>query len=85
MTAGQTDLDEQLVLEDELVLLVLLLGFICLVVLPAHHGRALPAGDVAHYVAAGSHAALDGLVLNDIDDAGEEIGLSVLSAEVLFE
>lgn len=71
-------------LEDELALLVLLVGFKGLVILPANRFLALPARDVADNMATRRHVALAGLARLDVDDAVEKVGLAVLAAEVLL-
>ena len=74
---------EQLCLQDEFALLVLLAGLVRFVVLPAHRFLALSAVNIAYDVATGGHVALVGLGLGDVDNAVEEVGLSMLAAEVL--
>lgn len=76
---------QQLRLEDELALFVLLRRLVRAVVLPANNLVALPAGNVAHNVSAGRHAAVAGLAEVDVDDLAEQKGLAMLAAEVLRE
>lgn len=76
---------QQFGLQDVLPLLVLLRRLVRLVVLPAHRLLALTAADIPHHVAAGRHVALYGIGLRDVDDGGEEVGFTVLAAEVLGE
>lgn len=81
---GLADVAEQLGLEDELALLVLLARLVGLVVLPSDRLLALLARDVAHDVAPRRHAALRRLARVDVDDRVEQVGLAMLTAEVLF-
>lgn len=76
------DVAEELSLEDELALLVLLARLVRLVILPANSLLALFAGDVTDYVSACRHAALRGLAGLNVDYAVEEVGLTMLTAEV---
>lgn len=78
-----TNITEKLGLEDELALLVPLGGLERLVVLPPHRLLAATARNVAHDVAARRHATLVGLARLDVDNRVEEVGFSVLAAEVL--
>lgn len=80
---GSGDGAQQLCLQNELALLVLFARLVSLVVLPADCLLALPAVDVADYVATGRHVALVGIRLGDVDDAVKEVGFAVLAAEVL--
>ncbi len=80
-----SDRAEQLRLQDEFTLLVLLIRFICLVILPADRLFALPAMNVTHDVPACGHVALIRLRLGHIDDAIEQICLSMLAPEVLLQ
>lgn len=79
------DIAQQLGLEDELALLVLLAGLVCLVVLPAHRLLTLLTRDVSHNMATCSHASLGRLARIDVHNVVEEVGLAMLAAEVLFE
>lgn len=74
---------KQLGLQNELALLVLLVGLIGSIVLPSDHLLALAAVDVPDDVAARRHVALAGFTGLDVDDRVEEVGLSVLASEVL--
>lgn len=74
---------QQLGFQDILALLVLLRVLVRLVVFPADGFFALPAVDVTYHVLAGRHLALHGFGLRDVDDGVEEVGFSVLAAEVL--
>lgn len=78
------DIAEQLSLEYELALLIFLGRLVGFVVLPADGLLALAAGDVAHDVPAGGHAALAGLAGVDVYDGVEEVRLAMLAAEVLY-
>lgn len=75
---------EQFLFQDELALLVFLARLVCLVILPPYRFLALSAGNIAHDVSAGGHAALDGLGLGDIHNVIEEVGFAVLAAEILY-
>ena len=72
-------------LKDILPLLVLLRALVRLVVLPPHRLLALSTKDVADNVSARRHVALVRLASFDVDDVVEEVGFSVLAAEVLVE
>lgn len=74
---------EQFFLQNELPLLIFLATLVGLIVLPTHGLLALSAGDVADDVATGRHTALDGIGLGDIHDGIEEVGLAMLTTEVL--
>lgn len=74
---------EQIRLQNVFSLLVFLAGLECLVVFPPDRFLALPAVDVPHQVSAGRHVPLDSFRLGNIDDGVEEVGLAVLTAEVL--
>jgi hypothetical protein len=74
---------EQFFLQNELSLLIFLATLVGLIVLPTHGLLALSAGDVADDVATGRHTALDGIGLGDIHDSVEEVGLAMLTSEVL--
>lgn len=74
---------QQLRLEDELALLVLLARLVRLVVFPPDAGVAAAAVDVPHDVPAGGHITFVRFGAVDVDDVVEEVGLTVLAAEVL--
>lgn len=78
-----TNRAQQLRLEDVLPLLVELRLLIGLVVFPAHGLLALTTGDVSDDVPTRCHVAFRGLATVDVDDAVEEEGFAVLTAEVL--
>lgn len=74
---------QQLRLKDELALLVLLAGLVRLIVLPTDACVAAAAVDVPHDVPARGHITLVGFGVVDVDDVVEEVGLTMLAAEVL--
>lgn len=78
-----SDIAEQFCLENELAFLVLLRSLVRLVVFPAHRLFALLAGDVPYDMAASRHVTIVWLAHVDVDDAVEQVGLAMLSAEVL--
>ena len=77
-------LHKQLGLQDIFALLVLLTRLIRLIVLPSHRLLALPTRNIPHYVSSGSHVAFGGFGLGDVYDGIEEVGFTVLAAEVLM-
>lgn len=74
---------QQLRLEDELALLVFLARLVRLVVLPPDTSIAAAAVDVPHDMPAGGHITFVRFGAVDVDDVVEEVGLTVLAAEVL--
>lgn len=78
------DLAQQFCFQDILAFLVFLLGFISLVVLPAHDLLALSARDVTNLVLASGHEAFNGIRWDNVDNRVEEEGFAVLSPEVLL-
>lgn len=82
-TRHSSDLAQQLHLQDEFALLVFLAVLIRLVVLPSHHLFTLPTTDVAHDVLARGHVTFHLLACDDVDNAIEEVGLAMLTAEIL--
>lgn len=74
---------QQLRFQDKLALLVLLASLVRLVVFPADSLLALPAVDIADYVAASRHIALIWIRLGDVDDAIEQVCFAVLATKVL--
>lgn len=74
---------EQLSLKNKLALLVLFGGLVGLVVLPADSLAAPSAHNVPHDVAPRGHVPFGGLGKADVHDDVEEVGLTMLAAEVL--
>lgn len=80
---GLTNDTEQFLFENKLSLLVLLAALVCLVVLPSYRFLALSAGNIAHNMSTGRHAALYSFAMSNVDNIIEEVCFSVLASEVL--
>jgi hypothetical protein len=82
-TRQLADIAEQLGFEDELALLVLFAALVGLVVLPAYRLLALPTRDVAHDMSPRRHVTLARFARIDVHHVIEQVGLTMLAAEVL--
>ena len=76
------DNTEQFAFEYVFSLLVLLTGLVCLVILPAHTLVALFAMDIPHHVSPCGHVPLSCFTSPCIDYLVEEVGFTMLAAEV---
>jgi hypothetical protein len=78
------DITQQLCLQNILPLLVLFTGLKCLIILPAHRFLTLSARYVSHYVSSRRHVAFRGIPLVHIHHGVEEVGFTMLAAEILL-
>jgi len=83
LKANLCNLAQQFGFQDVFALLVLLTTLESLVILPSNCLVALLTRNISHDMASGGHVSLGGLTLNHVDNGIEEVGFTVLAAEVL--
>ena len=83
LKANLCNLAQQLGFQDVFALLVLLTTLESLVILPSNGLVALLTRNISHDMTSSGHVSLGGLTLNHVDNGIEEVGFTVLAAEVL--